>query len=147
MNKPRALFSIPYVCLSRACLGQIILVALQKRTETPFTRRRVLECNEAAVPSAEQHRPGAEQRHLHICRNISLFFNISYICLCPEPVFGFSYKMALQKRPFFAPPPCGSWPASSCDIIAALPPSATSYKENGTFWSFSYVCPEPVLVK
>jgi hypothetical protein len=30
---------------------------------------------------------------------------------------------------------------------AAVFTSNTALRENGTFWSFPYVCPEPVLVK
>ena len=126
------------LCLSRACLGKVIVFSInmaQKGIFRTVTPRVALVCRAARGPFT------CRQNHL-----VSSFFYV-----CPEPVLA-NVQSLVQKRhrtkDVSAPGPrVDRLPLESIAIAIFDSVPCARKTHRSRFKCFPYVCPEPVLVK
>jgi hypothetical protein len=144
--------TFPCVCVSRACLGKLIVLRVKMTYSTgaflapppPSTsaapvwriRTQLSQASWRISSQSTRLRPLSSRPYSQTVRKRLFLNDFSYVC--PEPVLvkGPIYdKMAPKKR----------FLTSETSIVPSPSASASSLK-HALILNFSYVCPEPVLV-
>ena len=133
------------LCLSRACLGKLIGIYMQRAQKRRFSPIGVTSEAATRLGFSPSSHCDAKRNAGRFLAQSFLMFDSSRVCLgkivVPVSFFHQCMQQEIETKKDAFPP------AFLTFTMYASTPVCPSFDKTGFFWSFPYVCPEPVLVK